>query len=88
MFGKGPSLPGVVSKLTNPLLTVLSTGESNDNWGTMYAPLREELTEANLGPSQSLESALWPTFAPGTYTVQLQGVSGGTGVGLIEFYEC
>jgi len=33
------------------------------------------------------ESALWPTLRSGSYTATLSGVSGTTGVGLIEFYE-
>lgn len=86
IFGKGPSLP-VAGKLLDPLLDVLTTGESNDQWATTYLPLREELGEAGLLPTQVAESLLWPTFAAGTYSFRLRGKNATTGVGLISFYE-
>ncbi len=82
----GPSLP-VAGKLLDPLLDVLTTGESNDQWATTYLPLREELGEAGLLPTQVAESLLWPTFAAGTYSFRLRGKNATTGVGLISFYE-
>jgi hypothetical protein len=38
-------------------------------------------------PSTSNDSVLLETLAPGGHTVQLGGVSGTTGTGLIEVYE-
>ncbi len=55
-------------------------------WTNVPAPV-DELTEANLGPTSALESALWPILKSGTYTATLSGVSGGTGVALLEMYE-
>lgn len=59
---------------------------ANSLWTNVAAPV-DELTEAELGPTSPLESALWPILKSGTYTVTLSGVSGGTGVGLLEMYE-
>ena len=40
-----------------------------------------------LAPSNPKESALLATLAPGAYTVIVNGVSGATGVGLVEIYD-
>jgi hypothetical protein len=95
MFGKGPSLP-LTGKLANPFLTLKNSAggiiSTNDSWSNVAAPT-DELIEAGLDPSPALcgtlpcESALWPILASGTYTTTLNGVSGGTGIGLIELYE-
>ena len=89
MFGKGPSL-GISGYLANPFLTLKDSAgmtiSSNDSWANMAAPT-DELTEAELDPSSSVESGLWPILIPGPYTTILNGVSGGTGIGLIEMYE-
>jgi hypothetical protein len=50
------------------------------------APL-DELAEAGLSPTDSLESAFWPIFKPSVHTAILSGISGETGVGLIELNE-
>ena len=86
MFGKGPTLP-VTGKLANPVLDVLTTGDSNDQWHGMARPLREELRDAGLSPGDINDSALWPTFAPGAYSVRLRGANQTAGVGLVEFFE-
>jgi thermitase len=95
MFGKGPSL-GISGSLANPFLTLKnSVGgiiSTNDSWTNVAAPT-DELTEAGLNPSSVLcgtlpcESALWPILTSGVYTVTMNGVSNGTGVGLVELYE-
>lgn len=89
IFGKGPSLPSTIpGRLADPRLDVLTTGASNDQWTTIGIPLQEELTEAGLAPTYSQESALWPTFQPGSYSVRLRSANQtSTGVGLLEFYE-
>ncbi len=91
ILGKGPSLPStIVGRLANPTLSLYNSFgtlmSTNDNWGGLNAPL-DELTEAGLSPTNSLESALWPIFKPSLHTAILSGVNGGTGVGLIELYE-
>ncbi len=53
---------------------ILATGMSADS----YAPSN---------PNRGLDAALLLTMPPGTYTVRLSGVSGGTGVGLIGVDE-
>lgn len=73
--------------MPDPQLDVLATGEANDNWTQLAFPLQEKLTEANLAPTQLAESALWPTFVPGVYTVRLKGANGSAGIGLVELYE-
>ncbi|HEY3602727.1 MAG TPA: S8 family serine peptidase, partial [Chthoniobacterales bacterium] len=89
MFGKGPSL-GIAGYLANPFLTLKNSAgttiSTNDSWGNLAKPL-DELIEENLDPTSSVESALWPILASGTYTAILNGVSNGTGIGLIEMYE-
>jgi len=95
MFGKGPSLAayGLQGVLGDPQIQVLNTGEFNDQWRTIDDnsgdgdALEEKLIEANFAPAQPAESALWPTFSPGAYTVKLSGANQSTGIGLIEFYE-
>jgi hypothetical protein len=94
MFGKGPSLAafGIQGTLQDPQLNV-SGGDSNDNWMALDNDsgdgdaLEEKLSEAHFAPTNYHESALWPTFSPGSYTVQLSGVNQSTGIGSIEFYE-
>jgi hypothetical protein len=94
---------GVTGFLVDPQIQVNTTGEHNNNWTTIDDDsgdgnaLEEKLNEALLSPtcrSQTAlpdpclkESALWPTFSPGAYTVTLSGVNQSTGIGLIEFYE-
>ena len=41
-----------------------------------------------LAPTNSFESAIIATLPPGLYTVLLSGMNNGTGIGLIEIYEC
>jgi hypothetical protein len=87
ILGRGPSLP-VPGALQNPQIQVLTTGEFNDNWSSIGQWLVEEIVEAKLHPSDTRESALWPTFqAPASFSVALRGTAGATGIGLIEFYE-
>lgn len=95
MFGKGPSL-GISGSLANPFLTLKNSAgttiSTNDSWSNVAAPT-DELIQAGLDPSPALcgtlpcESALWPILNSGTYTTTLTGVSGGTGIGLVEIYE-
>jgi subtilisin family serine protease len=88
IFGKGPSLAAfhVQGALSDPQLSA-SNGEYNDNWASIGV-LGEELSTAQIAPTNPLESVLWPTFAPASgNTVILSGANGATGIGLIEFYE-
>jgi hypothetical protein len=84
----GPNDPAIVLRDSSGVMI-----DQNDSWQTIDddsgsdTGLTEELDEASFGPTDTHESALWPTFRPGSYTVQLSGVNGATGIGLIEFYE-
>lgn len=75
--------------------------DSNNQWRDVDGPsasggLENKLDESGFGPECSggtkndpcvNESVLWPTLARGAYTTILQGPNGGTGIGLIEFFE-
>lgn len=83
--GIGPSLTefGVPNVLDNPQLELRdNTGtliRSNNDW--MDDPTQAQLIQAaGLAPTNNLESAIYETLAPGTYTALLSGVGGGTGV--------
>jgi len=86
--GIGPSLAGL-SSLTNPTLELFSSASNvpiatNDDWrGAQQA----EITASGLAPKFDQEAAIVAALAPGNYTATLKGVSGGTGVGLIEVYD-
>ncbi len=86
--GIGPSLP-VPGALTDPIIEVHgSAGEllaSNDNWND--ALTRQEIIDSGLAPTNDLESALWGTIDPGTYTVVVRGKNDATGIGLFEVYD-
>jgi hypothetical protein len=87
--GLGPSLP-VINKLGDPTLQLRDNNgtliRSDDNW--QDDPAQAALISgAGLAPSNSLESAIYATLAPGPYTALLAGVNNGTGVGLVEVYD-
>jgi hypothetical protein len=94
----GPSLAqlGVPNALANPRLELHdSTGTigMNNDWqttqigGVVTSDQVAEIQNSGLAPSDSAESALIATLAPGSYTAIVQGVSGGTGVGIVEAYD-
>tara|TARA_R110002073_G_scaffold66706_1_gene166465 strand:- start:523 stop:3393 length:2871 start_codon:yes stop_codon:yes gene_type:complete len=89
---RGPSLvdadPNLKNLLGDPLIQLFnSSGElidTNDNWNdhSSVSSLRSDLQ-----PTRSLESALTRTLAPGAYTAIVRGVSGSTGIGIVEVFE-
>ncbi len=88
----GPSLVnfGINNALANPTLQLVRSSDqatiaTNDNWGS--ASNAAQIQASGFAPSNSLESAILMTLAPGAYTAIVTGVGGGTGVGLIEVYE-
>jgi hypothetical protein len=87
----GPSLSaaGVAGVLANPTLALHdSTGAqiaSNDNWQS--GGQSSQISASGYAPSNSLESALIATLAPGTYTAIVRGVNNTIGVALIEAFE-
>ncbi|WP_414664608.1 hypothetical protein [Horticoccus sp. 23ND18S-11] len=90
----GPTLTvfGVTGVLTDPVLELYNAAAlkvlENDNWGgtaeltTAFAAVGAfQLTTA------SRDAAMVATLDPGSYTAQVAGANGGTGVALIEIYE-
>jgi alkaline phosphatase len=95
--GLGPALAdlGVPGPLPNPELRIRDAKGvvlfSNDNWESNdnVAALQSAILLAGgvaLAPG-SHDAALLVDLAPGTYTAELVGSDGGSGVGLLEIYE-
>ena len=92
--GIGPALSGlgVIGALANPRIDIFrgtSLVQGNDDWGGTAA-LTEAFVQVNafaLASASSRDAALLVSLPPGSYTAQLSGVGGTTGVGLIEVYE-
>ena len=90
--GLGPSLSsfGVPNALPDPTLELRDQNgallRSNNDWADDSAQATE-ITAAGLAPTNSKESAIAATLAPGQYTAILAGVNNGTGVGLVEIYD-
>jgi uncharacterized delta-60 repeat protein len=93
----GPTLGtfGVSGVLANPVLTVFdSQGHvlaTNDDWGTQSNPDQVSTVSASVGafalPAGSHDAALLIELPAGSYTAQVGGSDGGTGVALLEIYE-
>jgi hypothetical protein len=90
----GPTLSqfGVTGLLADPQLTVLASNQSvvasNDNWGGTPA-LTAAFAQAGAFalPAASLDSAVVTSLPSGSYTTQVAGANGGTGVVLMEVYD-
>jgi hypothetical protein len=95
--GVGPTLSdyGVSDVLADPEITVFSGGvqvAANSNWSTGASTAAQIVSiSAQVGafplPSGSSDAALLLTLQPGSYTVQVTSVSGGSGVALVEVYD-
>ncbi|MFA5264893.1 MAG: M4 family metallopeptidase, partial [Opitutaceae bacterium] len=89
----GPGLAGQVpGYLTDPRVSIYSGSNiiyGNDNWDSQNSDIAAATTQLGLTPLQSgsADSALLIGLPPGPYTVVVQGVSGATGVCLVEVYE-
>jgi alkaline phosphatase len=93
----GPALAywGLGGLLADPVLWVVnSTGNvvfTNDNWetNTNLVALRgaTDLVGSWALPAGSKDAATLVTLPPGSYTVQVAGVGGTTGLALVEVYE-
>jgi hypothetical protein len=88
----GPSLApfGIANPLANPTLTLVRSSDqavlaTNDDWQS--AANAAQLQAAGFAPGNSLEAAILMTLQPGAYTAIVQGVGGGTGVGVIGVYR-
>lgn len=87
---RGPSLSsqGVTGVLANPLLQVFSGSTSlasNDDW--QVGPGAAAVQSSGLAPGNPQEAAVPMTLTPGAYTALVSGVSGTTGVGIVEVFE-
>jgi hypothetical protein len=95
--GAGPALAqfGLTGTLAQPVLTLFDSAgnpvATNTGWGT--APNASDIaaaitaTGAFAFPSGSADSALLVTLAPGSYTAQIAGAGGTSGVALAEVYK-
>src|SRR4051812_18233819 len=94
----GPSLTqlGVTDVLPNPRLELHDSSKiigTNDDWqttqigGVITSDQTAEIKNGGVAPSDPLEPALIATLAPGNYSAIVQGVNGGTGVGIVEVYD-
>jgi hypothetical protein len=87
----GPSLTpfGVAGALPDPVLELHDADgallKSNDNW--MDSPDKDEIEATGLAPGNDLESAIFATLPPGSYTAVVAGKDGVTGVALVEIYR-
>jgi hypothetical protein len=90
--GIGPSLSnaGLSNVLADPTLELRDSNGtlmiSNDDWQSDPVSAGK-LTAHGLGLSNSKESGIYTTMAPGQYTAIIAGKSGGTGIGLVEIYH-
>jgi hypothetical protein len=89
----GPSLTafGITGALANPQLQLFSgntLSTTNDNWGGTVAisTAANQVGAFALGAT-SLDSAILATLPPGSYTAQVSGIGGTTGVALVELYD-
>jgi hypothetical protein len=86
----GPSLAGagIQNAITDPQLDLFDGNgvkvSSNNDWkGSQQAVI----TNSGLAPGNDLESAILTDLAPGNYTAVVSGVTGATGVALVEAYH-
>jgi hypothetical protein len=87
-LGSAFGVPGAVS---DPQLTLFSGQTAiaaNDNWGG-DATLASAFASAGafVLPATSRDAAVLASLEPGNYTVQVSGVSGATGIILVEIYD-
>jgi hypothetical protein len=92
----GPGLAelGVAGPLADPVMKVLRGDDviaQNDNWGDQpgAAALTPAMAAVGAFPLRagSRDAALLLDLPPGSYTVQVSGAGGATGVALVEVYE-
>jgi uncharacterized delta-60 repeat protein len=90
--GIGPSLTafGLPDALADPTLDLRDGNgtlvRENNNWEDDPAQAAI-IAGAGLAPTNSLESGIAATLAPGLYTALIADLDGGTGVGLVEVYD-
>jgi hypothetical protein len=90
--GIGPSLNGVVGRLSDPVLELHqgnSTLAVNDNWRVRQdgSSQEAEVLASTVAPQNDLESAIVMTLNPGSYTAILSGKNGAGGIGVVEVFD-
>lgn len=97
--GIGPSLAsqGIAGTLADPRLELHdsrgATIAINDNWqttqlgGLLVQDQVAAIRASTIAPTDPAEAALIADLVPGSYTAVVQGVNGGTGLGLAEVYD-
>ncbi|HXQ82037.1 MAG TPA: protease pro-enzyme activation domain-containing protein [Opitutaceae bacterium] len=95
--GVGPALAnyGVTAYLAQPVLTVFDANNNpvatNTGWGNAANPAEIASVAASAGAfalaAGSADSALLLTLKPGTYTAEVAGSNGATGIALAEVYK-
>jgi hypothetical protein len=85
---------GITTPIDDPTLTIFDSNNhmvtTNDDWFT--SGNAQTIASYHLDPPNSIESALYVTLQPGSYTAVARGFSGpgtpqGTGIGLVELYD-
>lgn len=83
----GPDLTGVANPLPNPALELYDANGvlvlANDDWRSTQ---QAEITATQLQPGNDNDAAILATLAPANYTAIVRGVSGATGIALVEAY--
>jgi len=87
----GESPFGLAGALADPQVTVFSAATpiaANDNWGGA-ATLTAAFAQVGAFPlaATSRDAVILTALQPGTYTVNLSGVSGASGIALLEIFE-
>ena len=88
----GPTLGafGVTGALADPKLELFNSSSvkiaENDNFSASDAATFATVGAFALGPN-ARDAALVATLAPGSYTAQISGIGGASGVALVEVYE-
>jgi hypothetical protein len=86
----GPSRTEVraASRLQDPVLFVYDASgnliATNDNWRSTQ---QAEITATGLAPTDDREAAIVRFFPPGSYTVQVEGKNGTTGVAVADLHQ-
>jgi hypothetical protein len=88
----GPTLAsfGVTGALADPVLELYRGNTriaSNDNWDGTGLQTAANQAGAFPLPVSSADAAVLMTLSPGSYTAQVSGVAGRTGVALVELYD-
>ena len=86
----GPSLmaAGIQNALGDPTLDLFNANgakiSANNNWKDSQ---QAAISGAGFAPANDLESAILTDLSPGNYTAVVSGVSGASGVALVEAFH-